>query len=111
VSLAASARPASSISDTDQTSIRSMLDEHRNARLDQIKALTFTDPHDSELDPQSRRRALLAAELTVGEIDEALLRLQDGSYGACLGCGAPIVPERLFTVPYTRHCTACASRA
>lgn len=111
MSLAASARPTSTVSDTDRTAIRSLLDEHRNARLDQIKALTFTDPQDSELDPQARRRALLGARLTVDEIDDALLRLQDGSYGVCLGCGVPIVPERLFTVPYTRYCTTCASRA
>lgn len=101
-----SARPVSAV---DPTAVRPVLEEHRNARLDQIKALTFVDPESDELDPQSRRRALIAARLTVEEIDQALQRLDDGSYGLCLGCSGPIVVERLLTVPYTRYCVPCAS--
>lgn len=36
------------------------------------------------------------------EIDEALLRIQDGTYGICQATGKPIPKERLESVPHTR---------
>ncbi len=52
---------------------------------------------------------LLAANLrrTLAEIDEALGRIKDGSFGACEACGKPIEPKRLRALPYARHCRAC----
>ena len=88
--------------------IRTLLEEHRRARQDQIQAFTFADPDDSDLDPGARLRAMTAAKLTLAEIDQALVRLEDGSYGLCVGCGEPIVGERLLAVPYARHCVPCA---
>ena len=41
------------------------------------------------------------------EIDEALKRIQDKSYGHCLDCDKPIVPKRLKAVPYASLCIAC----
>lgn len=101
----------SASSATDPAAVRQLLDEHRRARIDQIKAFTFTDPNDSDLDPGTRLRAVTAAKLALAEIDQALLRLDDGSYGMCFGCTEPIVPERLDAVPYTRYCVPCAPRA
>lgn len=43
----------------------------------------------------------------VEEIDQALSRLADGSYGACECCAAPIPFERLEAVPRARFCVAC----
>jgi DnaK suppressor protein len=43
-------------------------------------------------------------------IDEALDRLQDGSYGRCLLCGKAIGTERLEIRPHTRHCIDCKER-
>jgi DnaK suppressor protein len=40
-------------------------------------------------------------------IDDALDRLQRGSYGQCQGCGEPIDVERLELRPYTRFCIVC----
>jgi RNA polymerase-binding transcription factor DksA len=37
------------------------------------------------------------------EIDEALSRIEDGSFGICLGSGEPIPKERLEAVPYTKY--------
>ena len=88
--------------------VRALLEEHREARLDQIKALTFAEPTDSDLDPGARLRATSAATLTLAEIDLAVLRLQDGSYGLCAGCAVPIPAERLLTVPYARYCVPCS---
>lgn len=44
------------------------------------------------------------------EIDAALVRLDDGRYGACETCGRPIAVERLQVRPAARTCVACAAR-
>jgi DnaK suppressor protein len=40
----------------------------------------------------------------------ALARLDDGTYGVCLTCTAPIPFGRLFVMPEARTCAACGSR-
>jgi DnaK suppressor protein len=40
----------------------------------------------------------------VDEIDEALLRIEAGTYGTCAVCGALIPDERLDAVPYAILC-------
>ena len=37
------------------------------------------------------------------EIDMALLRVEDGSYGLCEGLGVPIEKNRLEAIPWTRY--------
>ena len=37
-------------------------------------------------------------------IDEALERIEDGTYGSCLHTGEPIEPKRLEAVPWARLC-------
>jgi len=44
------------------------------------------------------------AQQTVEEIDAALKRIEDGSYGVCEVCGEPIGAERLSAIPWTRLC-------
>ena len=41
------------------------------------------------------------------EIQEAMARLETGSFGACEICGAPISLSRLRAIPWARHCLAC----
>jgi DnaK suppressor protein len=43
------------------------------------------------------------------EISEALVRLDEGSYGTCSSCGAPIAKGRLEARPSTEHCISCAA--
>jgi RNA polymerase-binding protein DksA len=43
------------------------------------------------------------------EIDEALRRIDDGTYGTCQGRGEPIPKERLKAIPWARYCVACAT--
>lgn len=38
------------------------------------------------------------------EIEAALGRIEDGSYGLCVTCGKPIATERLEAVPYAPRC-------
>jgi DnaK suppressor protein len=47
---------------------------------------------------------------TVKEIDQALERLDDGSYGRCQSCGQPIPAERLRALPWAALCVPCSSR-
>ena len=42
----------------------------------------------------------------LAEIDEALRRIEEGTYGTCLACGGPIGEERLGAVPYATLCIA-----
>jgi len=42
-------------------------------------------------------------------IDEAMLRMGDGSYGHCEECGQPIDIERLHATPFASRCFDCQS--
>ncbi len=44
------------------------------------------------------------------EIDAAVERLDDGSYGECADCGTDIPLERLRVAPAARCCVACQTR-
>ena len=43
------------------------------------------------------------------QIEVALERIEDGSYGQCEECGARIPKQRLNAIPYTTLCVKCAS--
>ena len=47
-----------------------------------------------------------AAEL-IEEIDDALSRIEDGTYGQCERCGKPIDEERLKAMPTARYDAEC----
>lgn len=55
----------------------------------------------------------LAAELAgaLEEVEAAIERLQQGSYGKCERCGNQIAPARLEAMPAARRCIACAGVA
>jgi RNA polymerase-binding transcription factor len=42
-------------------------------------------------------------------IQEALERIEDGSYGICESCESDIAPGRLEALPFTRLCVSCQS--
>lgn len=43
-------------------------------------------------------------EEQVSEIEKALARVDEGTYGTCEACGKPIGDERLEVVPTARYC-------
>ena len=43
----------------------------------------------------------------VADIDQALLRIEEGSYGICARCGKPIDERRLEAIPTARYDAAC----
>jgi DnaK suppressor protein len=46
---------------------------------------------------------------TLSDIDEALTKLDNGTYGICENCSRPIGEPRLEAMPAARLCIACAS--
>lgn len=47
---------------------------------------------------------------TVSEIDQALERLDAGTYGRCILCGGEIPQERLHAVPWAALCVPCSAK-
>jgi DnaK suppressor protein len=43
----------------------------------------------------------------IKQIDDALSRLEEGSYGVCESCGLEVAEERLEAMPFTRLCRDC----
>lgn len=46
----------------------------------------------------------------LADVDRALLKLDEGTYGRCESCGGEIGEPRLEAMPATRYCIDCASR-
>lgn len=46
----------------------------------------------------------------LGQISEALKRMETGTYGRCVVCGEPIGFERLLVFPEAPNCAACTGR-
>ncbi len=46
----------------------------------------------------------------LSEVEEALRRVEQGTFGPCEDCQVPIDRERLDALPYTRLCIHCARR-
>ncbi|MCA9874671.1 MAG: TraR/DksA C4-type zinc finger protein [Ardenticatenaceae bacterium] len=58
----------------------------------------------------SRERDLTLSTLEqeqLEQIEAALQRLDDGTYGRCARCGQSINPERLEVLPYATLCITC----
>lgn len=83
--------------------------------IDETTSLSATDDeHDPEGSTiafeRSQTTALLAAARHhLVEVDLALDRIADGTYGRCERCGEPVPTGRLFARPTARTCVTCAS--
>ena len=65
----------------------------------------------TETSAAERDRALIEnLEHVRGQVQEALKRLEDGSYGTCSSCGQPIPRERLEALPFAAQCVSCKSK-
>ena len=74
--------------------------EINSAAGDQHLADHASDMLDREMDWTLEENA----EHIVQEIDAALARIDEGTYGICAACGEPIPEERLDAVPYATLC-------
>lgn len=48
-------------------------------------------------------------DAVLADVDRALAKVDEGSYGRCDVCGEPIPPERLEARPWSVRCVRCAS--
>ena len=55
------------------------------------------------------RSAVEAVDGLLDEVELALTRLDDGTYGRCEECGEPIDDDRLAELPIIRTCAGCAA--
>ena len=51
--------------------------------------------------------SMARANEELGLIEQALERMQDGTYGFCQSCREPINVERLMAIPEALHCPGC----
>src|SRR5690349_20905086 len=51
-----------------------------------------------------------AAASELQQVDDAVSRMDAGTYGICANCGRPIPPERLDVRPFAMYCVACAEK-
>ena len=71
------------------------------------------DPSDSgDLSQQSHEEWLFLnrnnlEKTLLREVEEALRRVQDGTYGICQECEEPISPKRLQALPWAKFCVRC----
>ena len=75
----------------------------------EAEELTVIDQHPADVGSEvfERQKDISIAqqfESELGEIEDALDRVTDGSYGACEACGKPIGKDRLEAIPQARYC-------
>ncbi len=76
---------------------------------DGLQELSSYDQHQADVATETfeREKDLSILDQVEGElaaIEEALARLDNGTYGTCEACGKPIGDERLEAMPATRFC-------
>jgi DnaK suppressor protein len=85
--------------------------EHDLSDLAENQDPEFEERGREETDTQVLDRLDNRGKHEIEEIDAALLRIADGSYGACIECGEKIAIERLRAVAETELCVDCAAQA
>jgi len=97
--------------ESDLVEVRQNLQEEKA----KLNANRVTNPDRSDLAynyaSQDRRRALIGQmEERLEEIQAALNRIEDGTFGICTSCGNPIPPGRLEALPHAELCVSCQAR-
>lgn len=106
---------------TELSKYRSILEKKRDELLAATPARTEkTEPGSKSGDwiDQSSQESDLHVHLALKQtdakllraIEEALHRVEQGTYGICTDCEEDIKPARLEAVPWTRVCIACKER-
>jgi DnaK suppressor protein len=107
--------------DATAPNVRAVLEEERDSLRAQLGELGYGTQglvYDSNFADSSQVTAergeaeALAKSLqdTLNEVERALAKFSDSSYGRCETCGQPIAPARLEAKPEARFCIDCASK-
>ncbi|HWC11121.1 MAG TPA: TraR/DksA C4-type zinc finger protein [Acidimicrobiales bacterium] len=89
------------------------LDESEGESLAELSSI---DQHQADLGTETFEREkdlsiLENVEAELADIEHALSRLNDGTYGTCEACGRPIDEDRLEAMPATRLCVQDQAQA
>jgi DnaK suppressor protein len=97
------------ISAAELAVLKAMLEEQRAFRIDQLTQLHRARPSDplASPDPDIERSLSTGALAALRDVQAALWRMDEGTYGRCVGCGAAIARERLEILPQTAYCLSC----
>jgi DnaK suppressor protein len=99
--------------------LKAMLEERRRDIHDRLRSLRETLPAQvaevKDAEEQSVHDFVQDVELalmemkaeTLGQIDEAIRRLEEGTYGTCAQCNREISEARLKAVPFATLCLEC----
>jgi RNA polymerase-binding protein DksA len=88
------------------------------ADYDEVVAASLDTNADDEHDPEGHTIAFERSQIGalvkqvrhhLEEVDAALERVEEGTYGVCESCGRPIGEARLEALPAARTCIDCAS--
>jgi RNA polymerase-binding transcription factor DksA len=86
-------------------------DEHLRdeSEDDSISELSSNDQHPADIGSETFEREkdlsiLEQVEAELADVEHALRRLEDGTYGICEACGQPIDEARLEALPAARFC-------
>jgi DnaK suppressor protein len=102
--------------------LRRMLEDRRSEIQEKLRSLLDTLPQDADvvrdIEEQSVTDFVQAVDFalmqlksqTLAKIDEALRRLEQGTYGVCADCGRPIPEARLTALPFANRCRDCQER-
>ncbi|MFI1002844.1 TraR/DksA family transcriptional regulator [Streptomyces galbus] len=103
------------LSPEDLAALREDLHEQLRFRREQLRRLARPvvpragAAHGPQTAAQIEVRAELAASarMVLADVEAALRRLAEGSYGVCHLCRRPVDRERLAIVPQARYCARC----
>jgi DnaK suppressor protein len=101
--------PPQATAPTDQAAFRGVLTGLRADCVRQ-RELALAESATAVPDPVAVSRAARLSR-TIEEIDAALHRIAQGSYGSCVHCGIVIPAERLEFRPFAAGCVACEQQA
>jgi RNA polymerase-binding protein DksA len=97
--------------------LATLRDEHRGSLDDEVEEVAPTnDNHLAETATATLGREIdytlgENSEQVLAEIDAALKRIEDGTYGTCVNCGGEIPLARLEAQPWASLCIDCKRRA
>ena len=67
----------------------------------------FEDVAVDFLETQQEQSILVNQQALLTEVEEALKRIENGTYGKCVDCGRPIPEERLEAIPWAARDVKC----
>ncbi len=101
---------------------RSLLEHERDDLRRQLSELGFGGDGGLDYDPNFADSSQVTAERgeaealagqlreALREVEQAIARLDRGTYGVCEVCHQPISPARLEAMPTAQRCINCASK-